>query len=98
MPNNYPRDALELINFLCTYNPDLRITAHRALKHRYFNILRENSRENLKQTPTEGALRIPINQPNLVSIQTQPDTNMNMNVSEGVELYKPVFKKNPNVK
>ena len=99
MPNNYPREALELINFLCTYNPDLRITAHRALKHRYFNYLREMSRDSLKQTPTEGATRVPAIPPmnGVVTVQTQPQEGNARNVGDGIELYKPIYKKNPNV-
>ena len=48
LPNSSP-ETIELINLLCTYDPDNRISAHRALKHRYFNPYRDrpaNNKEN----------------------------------------------------
>ncbi len=35
-----PPDAIDLINQLCVYNPDDRISAAQALQHPYFNAIR----------------------------------------------------------
>jgi serine/threonine protein kinase len=94
MPSNSPRDALELIILLCTYNPDLRITAHRALKHRYFNLLREDTRENL-ELQSQGSSRIALQAAALLPVQ-QIDPNL-QKVQEIQEMYKPLYKKNSNV-
>jgi renal tumor antigen len=37
---NFPKEAVDLIYLLCTYDPDHRISAQRAQKHKYFNHLR----------------------------------------------------------
>ena len=91
MPSNSPRDAIELIILLCTYNPDLRITAHRALKHRYFNLLREDTRENLD---TQGSSRIALQAATILPVQ---QIEPNVNLQEFQDMYKPIYKKNPNV-
>ncbi len=39
MPNYFP-DAADLIYNLCAYDPDQRLSAHRALKHNYFNFIK----------------------------------------------------------
>ena len=91
MPNSSSRDAIDLICLLCTYNPDLRITAHRALKHKYFNLLRETSRENLN---TEGSTRIAIQATNMLPVQQVEPA---LNIQEIQEVYKPLYKKNPTV-
>ncbi len=33
---SFPREAIDLIYLLCTYDPEHRINAHKALKHQYF--------------------------------------------------------------
>lgn len=50
LPNSSP-EAIELINLLCTYDPDNRISAHRALKHRYFNPYRDRQPNKENQEP-----------------------------------------------
>lgn len=35
-----PRDCIDLIYKMCTYDPDERLTARQALKHSYFKELR----------------------------------------------------------
>ena len=90
---NSPRDALDLINLLCTYNPDMRISAHRALRHRYFNLLKENTNDNVKRTPetimvqTQPSNLTPVKQASQQSKQENKEPIKN----------RPVFKKNPNV-
>lgn len=37
--SNFNQDSVDLIKKLCIYDPDLRITANRALKHKFFDIL-----------------------------------------------------------
>ncbi|CAD5121268.1 DgyrCDS9798 [Dimorphilus gyrociliatus] len=39
-----PRDCIDLIYKMCTYDPDERLTARQALKHSYFKELREQER------------------------------------------------------
>ncbi|XP_046359178.2 MAPK/MAK/MRK overlapping kinase-like isoform X1 [Haliotis rufescens] len=38
------QEAVALINMMCTYDPEERVTAHRAIKHGYFKELREADR------------------------------------------------------
>lgn len=33
-------ESIHLINLLCTYDPDQRLSAHKALKHEYFEPIR----------------------------------------------------------
>ncbi|CAF0918078.1 unnamed protein product [Brachionus calyciflorus] len=45
--NTFPPDGIDLVKLLCTYDPDQRITANRALKHKFFDILIKNEKENV---------------------------------------------------
>lgn len=38
--SEFASDAVDLIAILCTYDPDHRVSAHRALKHSYFDIIK----------------------------------------------------------
>lgn len=51
--SNFNSDSVDLIKKLCAYDPDLRITANRALKHSFFNILikRDKNKDNQKFIP-----------------------------------------------
>lgn len=98
MPNIH-KDAVELVNILCTYDPDDRITAHKALKHNFFNLIKEisNNKENEMITMFN---EVELDRSSKKSIDTgfesgsvlelQPQLNRNGSTTE---LYKPVLKR-----
>ncbi|RNA02358.1 MAPK MAK MRK overlapping kinase-like, partial [Brachionus plicatilis] len=47
--SNFNLDSVDLIKKLCTYDPDLRITANRAIKHKFFDILIKHDKEKETQ-------------------------------------------------
>lgn len=55
-------DVVDLITHLCTYDPDQRISAHKALKHPYFDVIRKDALEKekavaLKEADAERVLK-----------------------------------------
>lgn len=52
--SNFNPDSVDLIKKLCTYDPDLRITANRAIKHSFFDILIKHDKEKENQKIVPG--------------------------------------------
>lgn len=90
MPN-FPSDSVELVKILCTYDPEQRITAHRALKHNFFNIRKEN-KENEQPDSSEQIKPVNKQQQQNHSIPTV-DLNAEMSKNANTEMFKPVLKR-----
>lgn len=97
MPN-FPRDSIDLVNLLCTYDPDMRISAHRALKHRYFNFLRDlANKENDSKTPGEiegiGGGRVSKKSIDMTESASVLELHPEILQAGAVEMYKPIMKR-----